>query len=134
MGGPYGYVWPFHDRSTELKYYPAFHYLSNLVGRKLNLGEWPIAMRSDVSESTMPFEEEGSLSVCGVLHVVLLHSSCVRAPLWLTLKAFAGKICRYLPQMRWLCISHRAWSAMFTKRLNWMTPKKQKSPFTCMGV
>lgn len=28
--------------------------------------------------------------------------------------------------MRLLCISHRAWSVMFTKLLNWITPPKKK--------
>lgn len=28
--------------------------------------------------------------------------------------------------MRLLCVSHRAWPVMFTKLLNWITPKKKK--------
>lgn len=33
------------------------------------------------------FEEEGFVCVCSALHVVLLHSSCIMAPLGLMLKA-----------------------------------------------
>lgn len=59
--------------------------------KKPNLGEWPITMHSDVSEKHNAFEGEAFLCVCGVLHVVVLHSGCIMAPLWLVLKALQGR-------------------------------------------
>lgn len=54
---------------------------------KLNLGEWPITTHTDVSKNTMPLKRRASSVFAGVLHVVLLHSSCIMAPLLLMLKA-----------------------------------------------
>lgn len=70
------------------------------------------------------FDEEGFLCVCGVLHAVLLHSSCIMAPMWMMLKALQGRFAdTCLSRDCFVCLVCPVYQ---TIKLDYNPPKRKK--------